>query len=77
MNITYFIRVDNNTYSEPCSCASIELSKDGKTYFGGSQWGFHTPSNTVQFINADCNKLYFNSWLSSLGYELIIEEPQM
>lgn len=75
MNITYFIRVDNNTYNEPCSCASIKLSKDSKTYFGGAQWGFHTPSSTVQSINVDCDQVSFNKWVESLGYEIIIEEP--
>lgn len=75
MNITYFIRDNNNTYSEPCSCASIELSKDGKTYFGGAQWGFHAPSNVVQFINVDCDQVSFNKWVASLGYEIIIEQP--
>lgn len=77
MNVTYFIRDNNNTYSEPCDTASVKLVKNNQTYYGGAQWGHHKPNNIIDFINADCNKLYFNSWLSSLGYEVVIEEPQM
>jgi len=74
MDITYYIRNDNNTYAEPCSCASIKLSKNNKIYYGGAQWGFHTPSNIVDFINVNCDEVSFNQWVNSLGFSIIIEE---
>lgn len=77
MDITYFIRKNNNTHNEICDTASIKLSKNNETYYGGVQWGHHKPNNIIDFINTDCDKLHFNSWLNSLGYEVVIEEPFM
>jgi|688.fasta_scaffold06730_21 hypothetical protein len=75
MDITYYIRNNNNDYTEFCNSATIKLKKDNKTYYGGVQWGHHEPSDIVDFIKTDCNQLQFNTWLQSLGYEIIIEEP--
>lgn len=69
MDITYYIRENSNEYPEPCSSAIIEIIKNGKKYYGGAQWGHHTPSNVVNFINANCDQLNFISWIISIGYE--------
>lgn len=74
---TYFIRTTDNQYGEPCNKAIIKLKKDTTTYYGGSQWGSHTPSDVVDYINADPDQTNFYSWALSLGYEIFIEEPLM
>jgi hypothetical protein len=74
MNITYYIRNDNKEYNELCSSATIELTKDNKTYYAGSQWGHHTPSNCINFVNTNCDQLPLQGWINSLGYEVVITE---
>ena len=74
MQVTYFIRNNDNEYNEFCSKASIKLKKGTKIYYGGVQIGEHNPSDVVDFIVADLEQLNFYDWLSSLGYS-VVQEP--
>ena len=74
MNITYFIRDNDNYYSETCDKASIKIKKDNKIYYCAACWGSHTPTNVVNFIVVDPDKLNFLDWLISLGYVIVEEQ---
>ena len=76
MKVTYFIRNNDNEYSEFCSKASIKLKKGTKIFYGGVQVGEHNPSSVIEFIIADLEQTNFYDWIESLGYS-IIEEKQV
>lgn len=67
--VTYFIRNNNNFYNEACDVASIKLIKDGKIYYGGTQWGDNNPSEIIDFIVISPEELSFGSWINNLGYQ--------
>ena len=77
MNITYFIRNNDNEYPEACNKATIKLTKNNSTFYGGAQWGQHTPSGVVDYINANCDELMFIVWANSLGYEMVVAEENV
>jgi hypothetical protein len=74
MEITYFIRNNNNEYAELCSRATIKLEKDKEIYYGGVQWGSVQPSNCVIYISTLIDVLSFDDWFASNGYKRVIEE---
>lgn len=74
MEMTYFIRDNNNEYPELCSRATIKLQKDKKIYYGGVQWGSTQPSNCVLYVTTLLNDKSFDEWILSNGYERIVEE---
>jgi len=74
MNITYFIRDNDNYYSEPCDKASIKIKKDNKIYYCAACWGSHAPTDVVNFIVTDPDNLNLLDWLNSLSYIVIKEE---
>jgi hypothetical protein len=74
MEITYFIRDNDKEYPEMCSRATIKLKKDNKIYYAGVQWGNIQPSNCVIYITTLLNDLLFDDWISSNGYQRIVEE---
>lgn len=74
MDVTYFIRNNNNSYQEFCDVATIRLIKNEQTYYGGISWGHHQPTNIIEYINTDCNQINFNSWVNSMQYEIVVEE---
>ena len=74
MNITYFIRDNDNFYPEPCDKASAKIKKDNKIYYCAACWGSHTPTNVVNFIVTNPNDLNLLDWINSLGYSVIEEE---
>lgn len=73
MEITYFIRNNNNSYSEPCDVASIKITKNNKIYYVGARWGWHIPSDVIESKQADVDKLGFHEWIDSLGYTIVEE----
>jgi len=74
MEITYFIRNNNNEYSELCSKATIKLQKNNQIYYGGVQWGSIQPSNCVIYISTLLDTLSFDDWIMSNDYKRVIEE---
>ena len=74
MNITYFIRDNDDFYPEPCDKASIKIKKDNKIYYCAACWGSHSPSNIIHFIVANPNELNLLDWIISLGYEPVVDE---
>lgn len=72
--ITYYIRNNDNSYNEFCDKATIKITKNNKIFYGGVQWGWHNPTDTIDYIQADANELNFYIWINSLGYS-IAEEP--
>lgn len=74
MKITYFIRNNNNEYNEPCSVASIKITKDGKIYYAGGSWGENNPTDALEFIITTPEELGFYSWLDSLAYQVVSTE---
>jgi len=75
MEITYFIRNNNNEYPELCSKATIKLQKNNQIYYGGVQWGSIQPSNCVIYISTLLDNLSFDDWIETNGYKRVIEEP--
>ena len=71
MKITYFIRNNDNEYSEPCSIASIEITKNGKTFYAGGSWGENNPTDSVVSVITTPEELDFYSWIDSLGYTVV------
>lgn len=76
MKITYFIRDNNNNYSELCNIASIELTKNKKTYYLGCQWGENNPTDAIECIITEPEILESTQWLNSLGYEIVQQQIQ-
>ena len=74
MIMTFFIRDNNNSYPEPCDVASIKLIKGNKTFYFGSLWGSHTPSDSLECKIEDEKNFSWYEWLKSLGYEVVPEE---
>ena len=74
MKITYFIRNNNNEYSEPCGVASIKITKDNKVYYAGGSWGENSPTDTIEFIITTPEELGFYNWLDNLGYHVVPTE---
>ena len=77
MDITYFIRNNNNSYNEVCDVASIKVVKNNQIYYGGVQWGHHEPIDAIEFIKTNCDQIRFHEWLNSVGYEIVLENPPM
>lgn len=77
MEVTYYIRDNNNEYNEFCDKATIKITKNNKTFYAGIQWGTHTPTNVVNFIVVNIDELNFYDWATSLGYEVVLEDPSM
>lgn len=70
MKITYFIRNNNQEYSELCNKATIKIFKSNKVYYVGAQWGEHTPSDVIDFINVNPDEVSCHQWYASKGYYL-------
>jgi len=72
--ITYFIRDNNNTYSEVCDAAGMKLKKNNKFYYGGVQWGDHKPTDVIEYITTTPEQKKFEDWCQTLGYEFVVAE---
>lgn len=75
MQITYYIRNNDNSYNEFCDKAMIKIKKNNQIFYGGVQWGHHSPTDIIEYIQADANEISFYGWVSSLDYTIVIEEP--
>lgn len=75
MKITLFTRDNNNTYSEACDVATVEIKKNNQIFYLGCQWGEHNPTDSIEYLIVDIENEELDSytWLKNLGYD--IEAP--
>lgn len=75
MLITYFIRNNNNEYSEMCNKATIQILKNGKVYYAGAQWGQHIPTDAIEYECITIGQMSCHKWFRSKGYHYEGEDP--